>query len=146
MDAEALVRPVVEGDGLELVDVSFGRERGRRVLRLTVDRDDGVDLDAIARLSEKVSRRLDLEDFESEPYALEISTPGLERRLRRPDDFRRAIGEQVRVTTEDGSVEGPLHGADDDEILVGDRRVALSAVRSAQTVVDWDAELRGSAR
>ena len=74
MDAEALVRPVVEGDGLELVDVTFGREHGRRVLRLTVDRADGVDLDAISRISEKVSRRLDLEGFEPGPYALEVTT------------------------------------------------------------------------
>ena len=146
MEAEALVRPVVEGDGLELVDVTFGRERGRRILRLTVDREDGVDLDEISRLSEKVSRRLDLEGFESGPYALEITTPGLERRLRRTEDFRRAIGEQVRATTEVGTVEGLLREADDEAILVGDRRVPLSEIRSAHTVVDWDAELRRDAR
>jgi ribosome maturation factor RimP len=146
VDAEALVRPVVEGDGLELVDVTYGRELGRRVLRLTVDRDDGVDLDEISRLSEKVSRRLDLEGFEDGPYALEVTTPGLERRLRRPEEFRRAIGEQVRVNSEVGTIEGLLREADDDAILVGDRRVALSDVRSARTVVDWDAELRRDAR
>ena len=146
MDAEALVRPVVEGDGLELVDVTFGREHGRRVLRLTVDREDGVDLDEISRLAEKVSRRLDLEGFEAGPYALEVTTPGLERRLRRPEDFRRAIGERVRVTTEVGTVDGLLQEADGDAILVGDRRVPLDEVRTAQTVVDWDAELRRDAR
>jgi ribosome maturation factor RimP len=146
VDAEALVRPVVEGDGLELVDVTFARERGRRVLRLTVDREGGVDLDEISRLSEKVSRRLDLEGFETGPYALEVSTPGLERRLRRPEDFRRAIGERVRVKTEVGTVEDLLHEADGDAILVGDRRVPLDDVRSAQTVVDWNAELRKDAR
>jgi ribosome maturation factor RimP len=146
VDAEALVRPVVEGDGLELVDVTFGGEHGRRVLRLTVDREDGVDLDAISRLSEKVSRRLDLEGFEPGPYALEVTTPGLERRLRGPEDLRRAVGERVRVTTEDGAVEGQLRQVDDDAILVEDRRVPLSQIRSAQTVVDWDEELRRSAR
>jgi ribosome maturation factor RimP len=150
VDAEALVRPVVESDGLELVDVTFGREHGRRVLRLTVDRADGVDLDAISRISEKVSRRLDLEGFEPGPYALEVTTPGLQRRLRRPDDFRRAVGERVRITTEEGAVEGPLREADDEAILVGgtdeERRVPLSRVRSAETVVDWDAELRRSTR
>jgi ribosome maturation factor RimP len=150
MDAEALVRPVVEGDGLELVDVSFGREHGRRVLRLIVDREEGVDLDAISRLSEKVSRRLDLEGFEPGPYALEVTTPGLERRLRTPNDFRRAMGERVRIRTEEGSVEGPLREADDEAIVVGEpgeeRRVPRSEIRSAETVVDWDSELRRSAR
>jgi ribosome maturation factor RimP len=81
VDAEALVRPVIEGEGLELVDVTFGRESGRRILRVTVDRKGGLDLDTISQLSQKVSRRLDLEGFEPGPYALEVSTPGIERPL-----------------------------------------------------------------
>ena len=64
MDAEALVRPVIEGEGLDLVDVTFGREDGRRILRVVIDRDGGVDLDTISELSQKISRRLDLEGFE----------------------------------------------------------------------------------
>jgi len=99
VDAETLVRPVVEGEGLELVDVSFGREAGRRLLRLTIDRAGGVDLDTISRVSEKVSRRLDLEGFEPGPYALEVTTPGLERPLRRPEDFRRAVFARTRSPT-----------------------------------------------
>ncbi|HYY07465.1 MAG TPA: ribosome maturation factor RimP [Actinomycetota bacterium] len=150
MDAETLVKPVVEGEGLELVDVTFGREAGRRILRLTVDRPGGVDLDMISHVSDKVSRRLDLEGFEPGPYALEVTTPGLERPLRGPADFRRALGERVRVKTTDGVAEGELVEADDDGLLiaVGDerRRVALADVASARTVVDWDAELRGGGR
>lgn len=150
MDAETLVRPVVEGEGLELVDVTFGREAGRRILRLTVDRAGGVDLDTIAHVTEKVSRRLDLEGFESGPYALEVTTPGLERPLRRPTDFRRALGERVRVKTADGVVEGELLEVDDDVVLVAEgddrHRLALADVASARTVVDWDAELRGAGR
>jgi ribosome maturation factor RimP len=147
VDAEALVKPVIEGAGLELVDLAYGREAGRRVLRLTVDRDGGVDLDTIATISEKVSRRLDLGDFAEGPYALEVTTPGIERRLRRPQDFRRAIGERIRVHTGRDVVEGELAEADDDTIVLaadgGERRVPLAHVTAARTVVDWDAELRG---
>ena len=150
MDAEALVRPVIEGEGLELVDVTFGREGGRRILRVTVDRDGGVDLDTISRLSGKVSRRLDLEGFEPGPYALEVSTPGIERPLRRPQDFRRAVGQLVLVKTGEGVFEGELRAAEDDEIRIvaheGEQRVALDEVAAARTVVDWDAELKGSDR
>jgi ribosome maturation factor RimP len=150
VDAEALVRPVIEGEGLELVDVTFGREGGRRILRVTVDGDDGVDLDAISELSQKVSRRLDLEGFEPGPYALEVSTPGIERPLRRPKDFRRAIGERVRVKTEEDVLEGELRAAEDDAILIAagedERRVALDEVAGARTVVDWDEELKGRDR
>jgi len=150
VDAETVVRPVVEGAGLELVDVTFAREAGRRVLRLTVDRDGGVDLDAISQVSEQVSRRLDLEGFEPGPYSLEVSTPGLERPLRGPRDFRRAVGERVRVRTAQGVVEGELRHADDDEIRIttptDERSIRLVDVASGRTVVDWEQELKGSRR
>ena len=150
MDAEALVRPVIEGEGLELVDVTFGRESGRRILRVTVDRDGGVDLETISQLSGKVSRRLDLEGFEPGPYALEVTTPGIERQLRRPQDFRRAVGQRVLVKTDEGVLEGELSAAEDDEIRIaaheGERRLTLDEVAAAKTVVDWDAELKGSDR
>jgi ribosome maturation factor RimP len=150
VDAEALVRPVIEGAGLELVDVTFGRESGRRVLRVTVDREGGVDLDTISELSQRVSRRLDLEGFEPGPYALEVSTPGIERPLRHPKDFRRAVGERVRVKTEEGVLEGELRAAEEDAIRIAagevERRVALEEVAAARTVVDWDEELRGRSR
>ncbi|MGH2679251.1 MAG: ribosome maturation factor RimP [Actinomycetota bacterium] len=150
MDAEPLVRPVIEGEGLELVDVTFGRESGRRILRVTVDHDDGVDLDTLSELSRKVSRRLDLEGFEPGPYALEVSTPGIERPLRRPEDYRRVVGQRVRVKTGDGVLEGELRAAEEDAIRIAageeERRVALGEVAAATTVVDWDAELRGRDR
>ncbi len=109
---------MIEGEGLELVDVTFGRESGRRILRVTVDREGGVDLDTISQISQKVSRRLDLEGFEPGPYALEVSTPGIERPLRRPQDFRRAVGERVQVKTEDGVLVGELRAAEDDAIRI----------------------------
>jgi ribosome maturation factor RimP len=150
VDAETLVRPVVEGAGLQLVDVTFGGEGGRRVLRVTVDREGGVDLDAIAQISEKVSRRLDLEGFAPGPYALEVTTPGLERPLKRPQDFRRALGERVRVRTAEGVIEGELRETGDDEIRIdtpaGERPVRLGDVAKARTVVDWDEELKRSRR
>ena len=150
MDAEALVRPVIEGEGLELVDVTFGREGGRRILRVTVDRDGGVDLETISQLSGKVSRRLDLEGFEPGPYALEVTTPGIERPLRRPQDFRRAVGRRVLVKTDGGVIEGELRAAEEDEIRIaadqGEHRLTLDEVVAAKTVVDWDAELKGSDR
>jgi ribosome maturation factor RimP len=150
VDAEPLVRPVIEGEGLELVDVTFGRESGRRILRLTVDKEGGVDLDTISQISQKVSRRLDLEGFEPGPYALEVTTPGIQRPLRRPQDFRRAVGQRVRVRTGEGVLEGELRAAEGDEIRIAapddEHRVAIDEVAAAETVVDWDAELKGRER
>ena len=155
MEAETLVRPVIEGAGLDLVEVALRRESGRRVLRVVVDRDGGVDLDTIAELSEKVSRRLDLEGYAPGPYALGVSSPGIERSLRGPSEFRRAIGSTVKVRTKtpiDGMTRatGTLVAADDDTFTVAvagaERSFRYDDVASARTVVDWGAELKGSAR
>ena len=155
MDAGALIGPLVEAAGLELVDVAFEREANRRVLRVTIDREGGVDLDTIAEMSERISRRLDVEGFSSGPYALEVSSPGIERPLRRPEHFRRAVGRRVRVKTIaplEGARNhvGELLGADDEAILVategGRLRVRQADIASARTVADWDAELKRSTR
>src|SRR5262245_14431665 len=119
VETEALVRPVVEGAGLELVDVTYRGERGRRVLRVTLDRDGGVDLDAIAAISEKIARRLDLEGFGEGSYQLEVSSPGLERPLKTPAQFARFVGARVEVRTtvpveESLQHVGTLHATDAD--------------------------------
>ena len=153
MDAESLVRPVVEGAGVELVDVAFEGTGGRRTLRVTVDRADGIDLDAIAALSDKIARRLDLEDFGQGRYDLEVSTPGIERSLRTPAQFARAVGQQVKVRTttpvDDATVHvGRLDSVDDGglalEIEGATRRVPIADIASARTVADWSAELKGT--
>jgi len=155
MEAETLIRPVIEGSGLELVDVAFRRESGRRVLRVVVDREGGVDVDTIAELAEKVSRRLDVEGFAPGPYALEVSSPGIERPLKLPRDFARRVGDNVKVKTTtpiEGrtNITGELVSADDDGIAVaaagGELRVRYADIASARTVVDWDAELKRSTR
>ena len=153
MDAGSLVRPVVEGAGLELIEVSYHGARGRRVLRITVDRDGGVDLETIATISEKLARRLDIEDFGEGAYQLEVSSPGLERSLRGPAQFARCIGWQVEVRTvepvEGSSVHvGTLVASDDRAIDVEIdgvvRRLRHQQIASARTVVDWAAELKGT--
>jgi ribosome maturation factor RimP len=153
VEMEALVRPVVEGAGLELVDVTDRRERGRRVLRVTIDRDGGVDLDAIAAISDKLARRLDLEGFGEGSYQLEVSSPGLERPLKTPAHFARTVGDRVEVRTNlpvDDAVQhvGTLRAIRDDGVELDVdgvvRRIAFRDVASARTVVDWSAELKGA--
>lgn len=152
MDVEALVRPVLEASGLELWEVTYRKEGGRMVLRVTVDREDGLDLDTISQVSERLSRRLDLEDFGPRGYALEVSSPGLERTLRTPRHFERSVGRRVKVRTVEpvaGSKthQGALVSADAEAIVVaaagGELRVPYGDVASARTVFDWGLEERG---
>jgi len=158
VDAEALVRPVIEQAGFEFVELATTREQGRKVLRVVVDRPGGVDLDALSQLSATVSRHLDQEGYEDGPYGLEVSSPGIERPLKRPEHFARSVGEQVKVKTTapmagSRTHTGTLVSADEDAIVIatadgdegtGDLRVPYADIVSARTVVDWDAELKRS--
>jgi ribosome maturation factor RimP len=154
VDAEALVRPLVEAEGFEVVEVAFTRDAGRRVLRVTVDRADGPDLDSVAELSRVLSRRLDAVDFGSGPYALEVSSPGIERPLKSPAQFVRATGQRAKVKTVAAPGSRPavhtgvLVQADDEGIVLlaegRERRVDYGEIASASTVADWDAELKRS--
>ena len=147
VDVEELIRPVVEAAGLELWDVTFRRETGRRVLRVTVDRDGGIDLDTITEISERLSRRLDLEGFAADtPYSLEVSSPGLERSLREPRHFERSVGQNVKLKTaepvEGRKVhEGALVSAGPEAIVIasegGELRVRYQDIDSAKTVFEW---------
>jgi ribosome maturation factor RimP len=150
VDVEGLVRPVVETAGLEFVDVAFHRQEDRRVLRVTVDRAGGVDLDTISEVSERISRRLDIEGFDPGPYSLEVSSPGVERPLREPRDFGRRVGELVKVRTArpvEGSrtLTGRIVEAGPERLRIatdeGEREVPYDDLSSARTVVDWNAEM-----
>ncbi len=153
VDVEALLERVVEDEGLELYDVTRGRDGGRKVLRVFVDGPHGVDLDTLTGLTELISRRLDEAGYETGPYDLQVSSPGLERSLRRPDHFRQTIGRQVTVKTTapvagSRTHTGTLVAADDEGVTLevgGDELpIELADITSARTVVDWGAELKRS--
>jgi ribosome maturation factor RimP len=154
-ELERMVGPVIEAAGLEMVEVTFRREAGGKVLRITVDREEGPDLEAIADASERVSRRLDVEGFDPGPYRLEVSSPGLERPLRRPEDFGKRLGQAVKVRTADpvdgiSVFTGTVTAAGDDGVRIatesGERTFAYEDIVSARNVVDWREELKRSKR
>lgn len=84
---------------LELVDAEFRREAGGWILRLYIDKRGGVTLGDCQRVSEELSDLLDVENLIDHPYTLEVSSPGLNRPLRRESDFLRFAGQRARVTT-----------------------------------------------
>jgi ribosome maturation factor RimP len=94
-----IAEPLVTHEGLEMVDVEFRRESRGMVLRLYLDREGGVSLDDLTRVSRQLGDLLDVHDAVAGPYTLEVSSPGINRRLRRPEHFRRYLGKRVRVRT-----------------------------------------------
>jgi ribosome maturation factor RimP len=146
MDLDGLVRTVVEDAGLELVEVSFGKEQGRRVLNVSVDREGGVDLESIADVNRRIARRLDLEGFDPGPYSLEVGSPGIERPLRSPEEFARRVGERVKVKTTrpvDGArtLVGTILAADEQQLKIAtdeeEATIPFEDIASARTVFEW---------
>lgn len=97
---EEMLRPIAARYGLETVGVSVSGDAGRTLLRVLMDRPEGgITVDECAKVSEALSRQLDLYDFFAYPYTLEVSSPGLDRPLRGDADFRRFAGRKAEVTT-----------------------------------------------
>jgi len=98
-EVEDLVAPIVEANDMELVDVEYVKEGGRWFLRLFIDKAGGVNLDDCQLISRAVDPVLDKHDPIKTPYTLEVSSPGLERRLKKLPDFEKFNGYQVNLST-----------------------------------------------
>jgi ribosome maturation factor RimP len=142
----AAAETVLSSLGLELVDVEVVGSGRARTLRLTVDRDGGIDLDALARANGPVADALDAVDALSGPYSLELSSPGVERPLRRPSDFRRFVGTTISVKSHDPVDDARRHRGllvevDDNGVVLEvdgqQRRISYDAIASARTVFEW---------
>ena len=92
---EALLQPMVDERGFELVDVEYVKEGSNWYLRAFIDKPGGISIDDIEPISRELSEKLDQEDFISDAYILEVSSPGLGRPLKKDKDFVRSIGEEI---------------------------------------------------
>jgi ribosome maturation factor RimP len=139
--------PILVASGLELVDLQVTQ----RQLQVVVDKVGGVDLDALAEANRALSRVLDELDPIPGRYTLEVSSPGLERRLRTPEHFARATGELVTVRTlptvaGERRLRGRIAATDDRGFVLedaglpgGSARLAYADVERARTVFEWGA-------
>jgi ribosome maturation factor RimP len=98
---EAVALPVLEEMGLELVEVQYRREQNGWVLRLTIDKQDGINLDDCAAVSREISQLLDIENFIDQAYNLEVTSPGLDRPLKSIAEFERFVGRKAKIKTID---------------------------------------------
>lgn len=94
---EALLKPLMEQNQFELVDVEFVKEAGTWFLRAYIDKPGGITIDDCEIVSRALSDQLDEENFIEETYILEVSSPGLGRPLKKDKDFERSLGESVEV-------------------------------------------------
>jgi ribosome maturation factor RimP len=146
-----LLEPAVEALGYELSDVEMNLEHGRGLIRLFIDRDDGITLEDCAKVSHQVSGLLDVEDPIAGDYNLEVSSPGADRKLVKPEHFDRFAGSMVKVRLKrlvDGRrrLKGQLLGRDGERIQVRldgkDVSVAMTEIEVARVVPDWNEFVR----
>ena len=149
-DIAGALSPVLEARGLDLVDVEVhGAE-----LTVFVDRDGGVGLDELGDATRDVSAALDALDPMPGRYTLSLSSPGLERRLRTPAHFVKAVGETVTLRVNAGTadvrrIRGTLTAAADagcplsgPEVPGGEQHIAYDQIERARTVFEWGPEPR----
>ncbi len=94
---EKMAEALLQAEGMNLVDVDYRKEGGRWMLRLFIDKEGGVTVDDCAAVSREFSDLLDAKDAVPEAYVLEVSSPGLNRRVRKKEDFSRFAGRKVEV-------------------------------------------------
>jgi ribosome maturation factor RimP len=152
---ETLVASQIKPLGLELFELKVGGGRGRPVLDVRVEREDGdrVTVDDCAAASRAIENRLDAEDFAGSNYVLEVSSPGVERPLRDARDWKKYIGRTAVVTA---NVPGDPAGRRTDEVEIAavegeagkeeltvrnergdERRFPLAAVEKARLAFHW---------
>lgn len=120
---EEMLKPFLDDNGFELVDVEYVKEGSNWFLRVYVDKEGNIDIDECGRISEYLSEKLDENDPVPEAYFLEVSSPGAERPLKKPADIIKSIGKHVFVTTYEPisklkEFEGTLLSFDGEEVVI----------------------------
>jgi ribosome maturation factor RimP len=142
LQIEEVVQPVLLDHGLTLVDLEFRPRRPRGVLRLFVDKPGGVGIDDCQRVSREVGDVLDASALIEEAYDLEVSSPGLDRQLRKDREFRWAVGKRVRCWLAGGEeVRGRLVGIDGGFVILEQNGGETKLDRASITKAKLDADV-----
>ncbi|MGV1099980.1 ribosome maturation factor RimP [Thiovibrio sp. JS02] len=141
-----LIEPVVEDFGLELVELQFRREAPGWVLRLIIDSEVGVSIDDCANVSREVGHLLEVEDLIEQAYTLEVSSPGLDRPLKKEKDFVRCKGKKAKVVVHQtiagqNAFVGVIEGFQAGNIVLATEQgtvdIPFTTVKKARLVVEF---------
>ncbi len=153
----SLLEPVVTGLGYEMVGIEWATDtRGRKVLRIYIDAEDGVTVDDCEQVSRQVSALLDVENPVRGAYMLEISSPGLDRPLFSLRHFERFTGEPVRIQLHqlfEGQrrFKGTILSVKDDQVVIVTSEgkqvtIPFEMIEKARLIPDYKAMMKGNSR
>ncbi len=142
MNLEEQIKLIVENSGLKLYDIITTKEHDRNIFRVVVTSKDGVNLDKCAEISRLISPLLDIDEPMNGVYNLEVSSPGIERKLKKKEHFIASIGELVKVKNfATKSFKGELLDADNEKITIkteiGQEEITYDDILSAATYFEW---------
>ena len=151
---ESLLEPEATRNGFELVAVEQAGGRGVPVIRVLLDREGGIDLDALTRANRWINEVIDADPSLSGPFTLEVSSPGIDRPLRKPRDFQRFVGDNATVKSlsagQHRSITGRIVSADEESVTLDadgvQHRIEYTDITKARLkgVIDFSTE--GSAK
>ena len=134
----ALVKPVVAEQGLDLIELNHLRTGLNQTVRIFIDKDGGVTVQECSTVARRVAADFDDAEILTGEYKLEISSPGVDRPLRSPADFRRKLKRRVRVDLKNGKktiLEGLIERVDEKSMTVGTTTVSWEQVIEGQLVI-----------
>lgn len=142
MNLEESIKITVEGCDAQLYDIVSTKENDRNIFRVYVTAEGGISLDKCAEISRMISPILDIEEPMNGIYNLEVSSPGIERKLKKAQHFKASLGENIRVKDFNKDiVKGKLTFADESEIKVttehGEEIISYDEISSASTYYEW---------
>ena len=140
---KALVKPIIENLGYKVYDVIYQKEGKDNYLRIFIDSDKGIDLNDCEKVNDSVNDILDEKDYIKAQYYLEISSPGVERNLRRDEQFMDSINKNIEVhlynnINNNKIITGILNECNDNNIVVNNIKIEKSNIASAKTIYNWE--------
>lgn len=143
MNLEAQIAKIIEANGAALYDTEIVTEFDETIYRVLITKVGGVKLDLCASISHELSPFLDVHPPMSQAYRLEISSPGIERKLTKQVHFENAIGEKVKLKLAGGEkLKGTLKSADNNGVVVetkqGDEAFKYAELNTCKTYFDWN--------
>jgi len=143
MNLETQISKIIESNGAALYDTEIVTEFDETIFRILITKVGGVDLDLCATISHELSPFLDVHPPMSQKYRLEVSSPGIERKLTKKVHFENAVGEKVKLKVVGGDkIKGLLKSADNDGIIVetkhGEESYSYTDLNTCKTYFDWN--------
>ena len=145
---EKLLEPIIEKEGYELYDVEYAKEGKNYFLRIFIDNENGIDLNDCEKVNDAITDILDEANYIKEQYFLEVSSPGIERILRKEKHLQKNIGQEISINLfkkdENGNKEyiGVLESFDENNLKIkqGDNEIEIQRKNISQikTVYNWD--------